>query len=147
MRLNTLKPNQGSTSSSKRPGRGIGSTIGKTGGRGHKGQKSRAGGYHKVGFEGGQMPLQRRLPKRGFTNIFKKKIVVVNLNKLKEFPAGTSISPQTLIEKGIIQKIKDGVKILGQGTLSQSLNVSAHYFSQNARDKISKAGGTAQEIK
>ena len=147
MRLNDLKPAEGSRPKRTRRGRGPGSGIGKTGGRGFKGQKSRSGGSIKVGFEGGQMPLQRRLPKRGFTNIFKKKIVVVNLNKLKEFPAGTSISPQTLIEKGIIQKIKDGVKILGQGTLSQSLNVSAHYFSQNARDKISKAGGTAQEIK
>ena len=145
--LHDLRPPSGSTRNNKRRGIGRGSGLGKTAGRGNKGQKSRSGAHSKRGFEGGQMPLQRRLPKRGFTNIFKKQIVVVNLNKLKEFPAGTSVSPQILIEKGIIQKIKDGVKILGQGTLSQALNVSAHYFSKNARDKISKAGGTAQEIK
>ena len=145
--LHDLRAPSGSTKNNKRRGIGRGSGLGKTAGRGSKGQKSRSGAHSKRGFEGGQMPLQRRLPKRGFTNIFKKKIVVVNLNKLRDFPAGTLISPQTLLEKGIIKKIKDGVKILGKGELSQSLNISAHYFSQNARTKISQAGGTAQEIK
>jgi large subunit ribosomal protein L15 len=117
--LNNLKPPVGSTHSKKRRGGGMGSGLGKTAGRGYKGQKSRSGARTKRGFEGGQMPLHRRLPKRGFTNIFKKEYAIVNLDRLKDFPAGATVSPQDLIEKGIIKNLRDGLKILGQGTLTQ----------------------------
>ena len=147
IRLHDLKPPAGSTRNRRRRGMGHGSGLGKTAGRGSKGQKSRSGASDKRGFEGGQMPLHRRLPKRGFTNIFKKQIVVVNLGQLKVFKAGSSVSPQTLLERGIIKKVKDGVKILGQGELSKALKVSAHLFSESARNKISEAGGTVEEIK
>jgi len=125
----------------------MGSGLGKTAGRGYKGQKSRSGARTKRGFEGGQMPLHRRLPKRGFTNIFKNEYAIVNLDRLKDFPAGATVSPQELIEKGIIKNLRDGVKILGQGTLTHSLNVSAHVFSKSAQEKIAKAGGRAEVIK
>jgi large subunit ribosomal protein L15 len=145
--LNNLKPPVGSTHSKKRRGGGMGSGLGKTAGRGYKGQKSRSGARTKRGFEGGQMPLHRRLPKRGFTNIFKKEYAIVNLDRLKDFPAGATVSPQDLIEKGIIKNLRDGLKILGQGTLTQSLNISAHVFSKSAQEKIAKAGGRAEVIK
>ena len=109
IRLNDLKPPAGSTHSKKRRGGGMGSGLGKTAGRGYKGQKSRSGARSKRGFEGGQMPLHRRLPKRGFTNIFKKIYVIVNLDRLKDFPAGATVSPQELVEKGIIKNLRDGV--------------------------------------
>ena len=145
--LHDLKPPPGSTRNRKRRGIGHGAGQGKTAGRGSKGQKSRSGARTKRGFEGGQMPLHRRLPKRGFTNIFKKQIVVVNVSQLQVFRAGSSVSPETLIRRGIIKKVKDGVKILGQGELSKALKVSAHFFSQSARGKINQAGGTVEELK
>lgn len=144
--LHDLKPSPGSTRNRRRRGIGRGSGLGKTAGRGSKGQKSRSGARAKRGFEGGQMPLHRRLPKRGFTNIFRKQIVVVNVGQLQVFGAGSSVSPEVLVERGIIKKVKDGVKILGRGEVSKALNVSAHSFSRSARDKISRAGGAVEEI-
>jgi large subunit ribosomal protein L15 len=125
----------------------MGSGLGKTAGRGSKGQKSRSGARTKRGFEGGQMPLHRRLPKRGFTNIFRKDYVVVNLDRLKDFPAGASVSPRILIEKGIVKTLRDGVKILGNGELAHPLNISAHVFSKSAQEKIAKAGGKVEVLK
>ena len=145
--LHELKPSPGSTRNRRRRGIGPGSGLGKTAGRGSKGQKSRSGARAKRGFEGGQMPLHRRLPKRGFTNIFRKQIVVVNVGQLQVFRAGSSVSPDALVKRGIIKKVKDGVKILGRGEVSKALQVSAHFFSQSARDKISRAGGAVEEIK
>jgi len=145
--LHDLKPSPGSTRNRRRRGIGPGSGLGKTAGRGSKGQKSRSGARAKRGFEGGQMPLHRRLPKRGFTNIFRKQIVVVNVGQLQVFRAGSSVSPDALVKRGIIKKVKDGVKILGRGEVSKALKVSAHFFSQSARDKISRAGGAVEEIK
>jgi len=144
--LHDLQPSAGSTRNRKRRGIGRGSGLGKTAGRGSKGQKSRSGAHSKRGFEGGQMPLHRRLPKRGFTNIFKKEIVAVNLGQLKTFPKGSTVSPDTLIERGVIKKVRDGVKILGGGELSHVLHVTAHFFSQTARDKIKQSGGTIEEL-
>ena len=144
--LHDLKPSPGATRNRRRRGIGRGSGLGKTAGRGSKGQKSRSGARAKRGFEGGQMPLHRRLPKRGFTNIFRKQIVVVNVGQLQVFGAGSSVSPEVLVERGIIKKVKDGVKILGRGEVSKALNVSAHSFSRSARDKISRAGGAVEEI-
>jgi large subunit ribosomal protein L15 len=145
--LNKLKPPAGSTQSKKRRGAGMGSGLGKTAGRGYKGQKSRSGARSKRGFEGGQMPLHRRLPKRGFTNIFKKDFAIVNLERLADFPAGSSISPQVLLEKGIVRNLRDGVKILGNGELKQALTISAHLFSKSAQEKITKAGGKFEVLK
>ena len=145
--LHNLRPPAGSTSSKKRRGCGMGSGLGKTAGRGNKGQKSRSGARSKRGFEGGQMPLHRRLPKRGFTNIFKKVYAVVNLDRLKDFPAGATVSPEVLLEKGIVRTIRDGVKILGNGDLAYPLNVAAHLFSKSAQEKITKAGGKAEVIR
>jgi large subunit ribosomal protein L15 len=125
----------------------MGSGLGKTAGRGSKGQKSRSGARTKRGFEGGQMPLHRRLPKRGFTNIFRKEYVVVNLDRLKDFPAGASITPRVLIEQGIVKTLRDGVKILGNGELAHPLNISAHLFSKSAQEKITKAGGNVEVLK
>lgn len=146
MRLHDLKPAEGSRKERKRVGRGIGSGLGKTSGRGHKGQKARSGGNIRPGFEGGQMPLTRRLPKRGFTNIFKKEYAIVNLSLLDNFEDGTVVTPELLIEKGIIKKVKDGVKILGSGDLSKKLTVKAHKFSKSAIDKIESIGGKAEVI-
>ncbi|MDI3309839.1 MAG: 50S ribosomal protein L15 [Thermoanaerobacterium sp.] len=146
MRLHDLKPAEGSRKERKRVGRGIGSGLGKTSGRGHKGQKARSGGNIRPGFEGGQMPLTRRLPKRGFTNIFKKEYAIVNLSLLDNFEDGTVVTPELLIERGIIKKIKDGVKILGSGDLSKKLTVKAHKFSKSAIDKIESIGGKAEVI-
>lgn len=146
MKLHELKPAGGSRKKASRVGRGIGSGSGKTSGRGHKGQKSRSGGGVKPGFEGGQMPLQRRLPKRGFTNIFKKEIVTVNIEELNRFDAGSEVTPDLLIDSGIIKGIKDGVKILGNGNLEKQLTVKAHRFSKQAQEKIEAAGGKAEVI-
>ena len=146
--LNTLKPAKGSTHKKKRVGRGPGSGLGKTAGRGEKGQKSRSGYSRKVGFEGGQMPLHRRLPKRGFTNIFKRVWAEVNLSDLeKAFEAGATVTPETLVERGLVRKSRaKSIVVLGQGELQKSLNVSAHRFSATARQKIEAAGGKAEEI-
>ena len=141
--LNNLSPAKGSTHKKKRVGRGPGSGLGKTAGRGHKGQKSRSGYSRKIGFEGGQMPLQRRLPKRGFTNIFKKKWLEVTLAKIEEnFNAGEEITPEVLHERGLIKKAKHDLVILGNGELTKDLKVSAHRFTKSAKEKIENAGGT-----
>jgi len=146
--LNNLRPADGSTHKKKRVGRGPGSGLGKTAGRGHKGQKSRSGYSQKIGFEGGQMPLQRRLPKRGFTNIFKKKWLEVSLGKLEEsFNAGDEITPEVLHERGLIKKAKHDLVILGTGEISKALKISAHRFTKAAREKIENAGGSVTEIK
>ena len=146
--LNNLKPATGSTHKKKRVGRGPGSGLGKTAGRGHKGQKSRSGYSQKVGFEGGQMPLQRRLPKRGFTNIFKKQWLEISLAKLEEaFDANEEITPEVLHERGLIKKAKHDLVVLGNGELTKAFRISAHRFTKSAREKIERAGGTATEIK
>ena len=144
MKLEELKPSKGARKKSKRVGRGPGSGSGKTAGKGHKGQKARSGGVKGPGFEGGQMPLQRRLPKRGFTNIFRKEYAVVNLGDLSEL-SGT-ITPETLIEQGIVRHGKSGIKILGVGELTSALTIRAHKFSKSAVDKIQAAGGKAEVI-
>lgn len=145
--LNNLRPAEGSTHKKKRVGRGPGSGLGKTAGRGNKGQKSRSGYSQKIGFEGGQMPLQRRLPKRGFTNIFKKQWIEVSLSALeKNFEANEEITPELLHERGLIKKAKRDVVVLGTGEISKSLRVSAHRFTKSAREKIEKAGGTINEL-
>ena len=145
--LNNLHPAPGSTHKKKRIGRGPGSGTGKTAGKGHKGQKSRSGYSSKRGFEGGQMPLQRRLPKRGFTNIFKKEWIEISLAKIEEnFKAGDEVTPEILHERGLIKKAKHDLVILGTGEVSKSLNISAHRFTKTAKDKVEKAGGTATVI-
>lgn len=146
LKLNQLSPAEGSIKSSKRKGRGPGSGLGKTSGRGQKGQKSRSGGGVRPGFEGGQMPLTRRLPKRGFTNIFSKVYNEVNLQQLNLFEPDTVITPELLKEKGIIKKMNDGVKILGNGELNTKLTIRAHKFSKAAQKKIEAAGGKAEVI-
>jgi len=146
MRLHNLAPAEGSTKKPKRVGRGIGSGHGKTSTRGHKGQNARSGGGVRPGFEGGQMPLYRRIPKRGFTNIFKKQLVAINVEQLNKFEEGTKVTPELLIEKGIIKKIKDGVKILGNGQLNVKLHVVANAFSETAKAKIEAAGGKTEVI-
>ena len=145
--LNNLSPAPGSTHKKKRIGRGPGSGLGKTAGKGHKGQKSRSGYSRKIGFEGGQMPLQRRLPKRGFTNIFKKKWVEISLAKLEEnFGANDEITPEILHERGLIKKAKHDLVILGSGEVSKALKISAHRFTKSAKEKIENAGGSVNEI-
>jgi len=146
VKLNELRPAEGSTKAPKRKGRGTGSGLGKTAGRGQKGQKARSGGGVRPGFEGGQMPLSRRLPKRGFTNIFAKVYTEVNIKDLEVFEPGTVVTPELLKEKGIIRKMNDGVKILGNGELSKSLTVKAHKFSKAAQEKIEAVGGKAEVI-
>jgi len=146
MKLSELSPVPGSTKKNKRVGRGFGSGHGKTSCRGHKGQKARTGGGTRIGFEGGQMPLQRRLPKRGFKNIFKKQYATVNLSLLNGL-SETVITPQVLIEKGFIKNSKNDVKILGEGEIKNPFTVKAHAFSSSARDKIVKAGGSAEIIR
>ena len=146
MRLDELKPSEGSRFAVKRVGRGIGSGTGKTSGKGHKGQKARSGGGVRPGFEGGQMPLYRRLPKRGFTNIFAKQYVTINVEVLEKFENGAEVTAETLKEAGIISKTLDGVKILGRGELTKSLNVKVANYSASAKEKIEKAGGKAEVI-
>lgn len=141
MKLNELRSPAGATRKVKRVGRGIGSGHGKTSTRGHKGQKARAGGGVRPGFEGGQMPLQRRLPKRGFTNHFKKKYAIVNVRDLEIFENGTTVDPGLLIEAGLIKKVMDGVKILGDGELTKTLTVNAHKVTKQAEEKITAKGG------
>ena len=146
MRLEELKPAEGSTHRKKIVGRGIGSGVGKTSGRGHKGQKARSGGGVRPGFEGGQMPVYRRLPKRGFTNIFAKKYVSVNVEVLDKFNDGDEVTAESLLEKGIISKTLDGVKILGRGEVTKKLTVKVAKVSESAKEKIEKAGGKAEVI-
>ena len=145
MNLSDLKPPAGQTTRRKRVGRGMGSGMGKTSTRGHKGQKAVSGFGQKRGFEGGQMPLHRRLPKRGFTNIFKKHYAVVNLGRLEKLE-GDSFTVDRLLALGIVKKLGDGVKILAAGPLTRKITVEAHLFSKAAVEKIEKAGGTAQVI-
>lgn len=144
MRLDELKPSAGSTFKAKRVGRGIGSGNGKTAGKGHKGQNARSGGGVRPGFEGGQMPLYRRLPKRGFTNIFAKKYVTINVEVLNRFDNGTEVTPELLKKEGVISKIADGVKFLGRGEVEKKLTVKAAKFTDSAKEKIEKAGGKAE---
>ncbi|HHW54466.1 MAG: 50S ribosomal protein L15 [bacterium] len=146
MKLHELKPQVGEKKSRKRVGRGIGSGLGKTSGRGHKGQKARSGGGVRPGFEGGQNPLYVRLPKRGFKNIFRKEFVEVNIEELNRFADDTIVTPELLLESGIIKKVKDGVKILGKGELEKKLEVRANRFSKSAVEKITAAGGKAEVI-
>ena len=146
MELHNLKPAPGSRQKTKRVGRGIGSGLGKTSGKGHKGQKARSGGGVRPGFEGGQMPLQQRVPKRGFTNIFKKVYAEINLKDLNRFENGTEVTPELLKESGVVKSFKDGIKVLGNGNLEKALTVKVHAFSKSAAEKISAAGGKAEVI-
>ena len=146
MKLHELKPNPGSTHSKKRVGRGAGSGLGKTSGRGHKGQNARSGGGVRPGFEGGQTPLFRRIPKRGFSNArFATTYAIVNLKDLNIFEDGTDVNPALLKESGLVKNERDGIKILGNGKLEKKLNVTAHKFSKAAVTAIEKLGGTAKE--
>jgi large subunit ribosomal protein L15 len=145
--LNNIHAPEGSTHKKKRVGRGPGSGLGKTSGRGEKGQKSRSGYSAKIGFEGGQMPLHRRLPKRGFTNIFKKEWIEVSLASLdRSFEPGEEVTPELLHERGLIKKAKRDVVVLGTGEISKALRISAHRFTKSAREKIEQAGGAATLI-
>src|SRR6266436_9936005 len=145
--LNNLRPAKGSTHKKKRLGRGPGTGLGKTAGRGHKGQKSRSGYSSKTGFEGGQMPLHRRLPKRGFTNIFKKQWIEISLESLdRSFSENDEVNPQLLHDRGLIKKAKHDIVVLGNGEVSKALKVSAHRFTKSAREKIEKAGGSVTVI-
>jgi len=146
MRLNDLRPNPGARTAPKRLGRGIGSGLGKTSGKGHKGQNARSGGGVRPGFEGGQLPLQRRLPKRGFTNPDKKQFTLLNLERLQEVPEGTVVSPEYLLREGILRRIEGEIKVLGRGELTKQLTVQAHAFSQAAREKIEALGGKAEVL-
>ncbi|MEJ8546577.1 50S ribosomal protein L15 [Brevibacillus borstelensis] len=146
MKLHELKPAEGSRHTRKRLGRGIGSGTGKTAGKGHKGQNARSGGGVRPGFEGGQNPLFRRLPKRGFTNISRKEYAVVSLDALNRFEEGTVVTPELLKETGVISAMRDGVKVLANGELTVKLTVKAHKFSNAAAEKIAQVGGTTEVI-
>lgn len=146
MKLHTLSSPEGAKSQRKRVGRGPGSGWGKTCGKGSKGQNSRSGGNTTVGFEGGQMPLKRRLPKRGFTNVFKKRYALVNVRDLERFENNSTIDPAVLVGAGLIKKVYDGVKVLGHGTLTKSLTVKVHRISGQAKEKIEGVGGKAELI-
>ncbi|MGI6688145.1 MAG: 50S ribosomal protein L15 [Christensenellales bacterium] len=146
MKLHELQPAPGSTKKKKRLGRGIGSGLGKTSGKGHKGAKARSGGGKAPGFEGGQMPLTRRVPKSGFTNIFRKEYAIVKVESLERFEAGARVTVGMLKEAGLVKKTLDGVKILGNGDLTKALTVEANKFTAQAREKIEKAGGKAEVI-
>src|SRR5437773_10368279 len=146
MALHDLRPARGAVRERKRVGRGPGSGLGKTSGRGEKGQKSRSGFSHKPGFEGGQMPLHRRVPKRGFNNKFRKEFATVNLERLEIFDAGTIVTPEVLLRRGMIKKLGDGLKVLGGGELTKALTVRAHKFSARAAERIQGAGGKAEVL-
>ena len=147
MGLQNLRPAKGATRTRKRVGRGPGSGLGKTSGRGEKGQKSRSGFARRPGFEGGQMPLHRRVPKRGFTNArFRKEYAELNLEKLESLEAGTIVTPEVMLRRGLIHKLKDGVKVLAKGTLTKALTVRAHKFSAKAQETIAGAGGKAEVL-
>jgi large subunit ribosomal protein L15 len=145
--LHNLKPAKGSVRNRKRVGRGPGSGLGKTAGRGEKGQKSRSGFARKPGFEGGQMPLHRRVPKRGFSNYpFKKEFATVNLGRLEVFEVGTIVTPELLVKQGIVKQLRDGLKVLADGELTKALTVHAHRFSEKAKEKIAGLGGKAEVL-
>jgi large subunit ribosomal protein L15 len=146
VRLSELKPAPGSKNRPKRVGRGMGSGHGKTSTRGQKGQWSRQGGGVRPGFEGGQMPLSRRLPKRGFTNVFAKEYSIVNVGDLDCFENGTEVTTELLLEKKLVRKVNDGVKVLGNGEITKKLTVKANKFTKTAADKITAAGGTAEVV-
>lgn len=147
MKMHYLQPGEGARTKAKRLGRGIGSGLGKTSGKGHKGQWARSGGGVRPGFEGGQITLMRRLPKRGFNNYFKKEFSVVNIDKLNMFDDGTVVDLMLLVESGVVKKVEAyGLKILGGGELTKKLTVKAAKFTQSAKEKIEKAGGTVEVI-
>jgi large subunit ribosomal protein L15 len=146
MKLHELAPAPGSKKARTRVGRGLGSGLGKTSGRGHKGQNSRAGGGTRAGFEGGQMPLYRRLPKRGFYNKFGKEYAEVNISELNRFEAGSVVDPVALIEFGVLKNVRDGVRILGNGEITKSLTVIANGFTKSAEEKIIAAGGKVEVV-
>ena len=146
MKLHELKPAAGSKKAPKRIGRGTGSGLGRNAGKGEKGQKARSGGGVRPGFEGGQMPLYRRLPKRGFTNIFAKEIVSINVDRLNVFENGTEVTPELLLERRVVSKVMDGIKILGNGTLEKSITLKGCKFSKQAAEKIVAAGGKVEVI-
>ncbi|OED20387.1 50S ribosomal protein L15 [Bacillus cereus] len=146
MKLHELKPAEGSRKVRNRVGRGIGSGNGKTAGKGHKGQNARSGGGVRLGFEGGQTPLFRRLPKRGFTNINRKEFAIVNLSTLNRFEDGTEVTPELLLETGVISKLNDSVKVLASGAVEKKLTVKAHKFSSSAKEAIEAAGGSVEVI-
>ena len=146
MKLHEMKPADGSRKTRKRVGRGIGSGHGKTSGRGHDGQNARSGGGVRLGFEGGQIPLFQRLPKRGFTNINRKEYAIVNLDTLNRFDEGTEVTPELLLETGIVSNAKSGIKILGNGILDKKITVKAHKFSASAKEAIEKAGGQTEVV-
>ncbi len=146
IRLDKLRSAKGALQKRKRVGRGPGSGLGKTAGKGSKGQKSRSGYSHRRGFEGGQMPLHRRIPKRGFTNVFRKEYAIVNLEQLNVFRKGEDVTPIKILQKGIVKNLKAGLKILGNGNLKKELNISAHKFSSSAMKKIQESGGKAEVL-
>ena len=146
MKLHDLKPAVGATTAPKRLGRGTGSGLGKTSGQGHKGAKARSGGGKGPGFEGGQIPLMRRIPKRGFTNKFRTEYVAINVDRLEIFEDGQVVTPVELIEMGVIKKIEDGVQIMGNGEITKKLTVKANKFTASAKEKIEAAGGKAEVI-
>jgi large subunit ribosomal protein L15 len=146
MRIEDIRPAEGSTKNKKRVGRGVGSGHGKTSCKGHKGQKARSGGTKGAGFEGGQMPLQRRVPKRGFKNIFTREYAVVNLDTIDALKEDAVITPELLIEKGVIKKMKDGLKVLASGNIQRPVTIKAHAFSTTAAAKIEAAGGKTEVL-
>jgi len=146
MKLNELSPAKGSRKAPKRLGRGVASGTGKTAGRGTKGYNSRSGGGVRPGYEGGQMPLHRRLPKRGFTNIFKKKIAVINIRDLAKFDEGSVVDTEALVQAGLVKGQRDGIKLLGQGEIKYSLDIRVNHISKSAREKIEAAGGKVEVL-
>lgn len=146
MKLHELQPLAGSKTRPRRVGRGIGSGLGKTSGRGHKGAKARSGGGKAPGFEGGQMPLTRRIPKSGFKNVFRKEYAIVNVGSLEQFDDGATVTIETLRSAGLVNNLRDGVKVLGTGELTKKLTVRVNRFTGSAREKIEQAGGKAEEV-
>ncbi len=146
MKLHELKPAEGSTKNRKRLGRGVGSGWGKTAGRGTKGHNSRSGGGVRPGFEGGQMPIHRRLPKRGFTNIFRKEVAIINVSDLARFEAGSVVDEAALVQNGLVKGRRDGIKLLGNGAIDIALTVKLNAVSRSAKEKVEAAGGTVEVI-